>query len=191
MVHSADFPAGRIYIPRKRPMQDTTQAGTILIRDGSLLPEALQIESEPCVPGWRLVKDLDGYGLDRKIRAAGWAFFCMAGDIQATAFGIDTQKMVRKAIQRVLTSVKTERFNSPEITRVDLKHFLGLPYATVNARARHIQESIFLSTSEHVQPRDQVSIASAPGERRSQMRDAEPPWKEPIAQPSAATPVNL
>ena len=39
--------------------------GIILIKEGTLLPETLRFELEPCVPGWRLLKDLDGCGLDR------------------------------------------------------------------------------------------------------------------------------
>src|SRR5207302_3841485 len=51
-------------------------------------------ESECSVPGWRLVKDLDRCGLDQEIREAGWSFFCLAGEIRATVFGIDEEKMV-------------------------------------------------------------------------------------------------
>ncbi len=70
-----------------------------MIREGTSLPRTLHFESEPCVPGWRLVKHLDGYGLDRKIREAGWTFFCQAGESNATVFGIDKEKMVRRAIE--------------------------------------------------------------------------------------------
>jgi hypothetical protein len=30
--------------------------GTVLIKDWTLLPDVLQLESEPCATGWRLVK---------------------------------------------------------------------------------------------------------------------------------------
>lgn len=60
-------------------MPDTIKTGTILIKEGTVVPETVRFESEPCVPGWRLVMDLDGCGLDRKIREAGWTFFGMAG----------------------------------------------------------------------------------------------------------------
>jgi hypothetical protein len=40
-------------------MQQTIKAGTILIEDGTSLPEALRFESEACVPGWRSVKDME------------------------------------------------------------------------------------------------------------------------------------
>jgi hypothetical protein len=39
-------------------MPDTIKMGTILIKEGTLLPELLRFESEPCAPGWRLVKNL-------------------------------------------------------------------------------------------------------------------------------------
>ena len=76
---------------KKDQARDTIHAGTILIKDDTVLPEVLQIESEPCVPGWRLVKDLNGYALDRKVREAGWTFFCLAGEIRTIAFGADEQ----------------------------------------------------------------------------------------------------
>ena len=125
-------------------MPDTIKTGTILIKEGTLLPEVLRFESEPCAPGWRLVKNLDGYGLDRKIHEAGWTFFCLAGEIKATVFGFDEQKRVRGAVKRILANLKSEKFNSLEITRVATKRFLGVPYASVSARSRHIQESMFL-----------------------------------------------
>ena len=36
------------------------------------------LESEPYSGNWSLVKVLDGFALDRKIRASGWNFFFMA-----------------------------------------------------------------------------------------------------------------
>jgi hypothetical protein len=54
---------------KRTPMAETIKAGTVLIKEGALLPEALQFESEFCVPGWRLVKGLDGHALDREQRS--------------------------------------------------------------------------------------------------------------------------
>src|SRR5690349_15993470 len=103
-------------------MTDVTEEGRIFIRDGPLLPEILQFESEPYMPGWRSVKSLDGYALGRKIHAAGWTFFCQAGDIKAITFGIDEQQMVRRAMKRILAKVEP-KFNSLEITRVANQRF--------------------------------------------------------------------
>ena len=131
-------------------MPETFQTGAILIREGTLLPEALRFESESCAPGWRLVKNLDGYGLDRKIREAGWTFFCLTGETEATVFGIDREKMVRRAIERILANRKSEGFNCLEIMRVALlasKRFLGVRYVTVSAQSRHIREGAILVQS--------------------------------------------
>ena len=141
-------------------MADTIKTGTILIKEGTLLPEALQFESEPCATGWRLVKDLDGYGLDRKIHEAGWTFFCLAGEIKATIFGFEGQETVRRAVKRILAKLKSEKFNSLEITRVASKRFLGVPYASVSARSRHIQESLVLFRAKDLQEWDRARLAA-------------------------------
>jgi len=126
-------------------MRNTIEAGNILIKDGTPLPDALRIESQLCVPGWKLVADLDGFALDREIQRTGWTFFSLAGAVKATAFGVDTQKMVRRAIKHILASERSGKFNSLEVTRVTSKRFLGVSYMSVDAQSRHIQESYFLS----------------------------------------------
>src|SRR5216684_1439984 len=133
-------------------MLSTNGATAVLIREDIPLPANLSIESEVFLPGWRLIKNLDGYGLDREIREAGWTFFCLAGETRATVFGIDEEKMVRRAIEqilgnRVLANPRWEKSNSLEITQVAAvasKRFLGVSYVTVSARLRHIQEGIGL-----------------------------------------------
>jgi len=128
-------------------MADEITIGTILIKDGALLPKRLQFESEPCVPGWRFVKDFDGHALDREIQKTGWTFFCLAREIRATVFGIDERSMVRRAIERILARAKPEKFNSLEITRVasvGSERFPLVRYVTVSAQPRHIQEGLLL-----------------------------------------------
>ena len=142
-------------------MPDTIKAGTILIKEGILLPGALRLESEPCAPGWRLVKDVDGYRLHRKIHEAGWTFFFLAGEIKAIVFGSDGQNTVRRAVKRILANLKSEKFNSLEITRVASKRFLGVPYASVSAYSRHIQESMFLFRAKDLQEWDRARLAAA------------------------------
>jgi hypothetical protein len=142
-------------------MPDTTKTGLVLIKDGTLLPEGLRFESEPCGPGWRLVTNLDGYELDRRIHEAGWTFFCLAGEIKATAFGFDEQKAVRRALKRILAKLNSEKFNSLEITRVVMKSFLGVPYATARAHSRHIQKSMFLFQAPDPHAWDATQLAAA------------------------------
>ena len=127
-------------------MPETIKAGTILIKEGALLPEALRLESESCVPGWRLIKDLDGTDwIERSTKPDGpssaWA------EIKEAVFGIGGQKMVRRAIERILKSPKAEKFNSLEITQVasvSSERFPGIWYATLTAHPRHIHESLVL-----------------------------------------------
>ncbi|MGC2704775.1 MAG: hypothetical protein WA361_09710 [Candidatus Acidiferrales bacterium] len=125
-------------------MPETIKTGTVLIKDGALLPDALQFESEPCATGWRLVTNLDGYALDRKIHEAGWTFFCMAGEIKTIVCGFEGQKNARRAVKQILARMNSEKFNSLEITRVASKRFLGVSCVRVSACSRHIQESLFL-----------------------------------------------
>ena len=128
-------------------MQESIQAGAVLIREGTPMPGTLQFDTQSCVPGWRLVKHLDGYGFDRKIREAGWNFFCQGGETNATVFGIDKEKMAHRAIERILAVLKSKAFNSVAIVRVateSSKRFLGVGYLTVSAQSRHIQESSVL-----------------------------------------------
>jgi len=68
-------------------MPATVPVGTILIK--ALQPRMLSlgVESEPYSGTWRLVKVLDSFALDRKVRASGWNFFFMAAEVKAMFFG--------------------------------------------------------------------------------------------------------
>jgi hypothetical protein len=65
----------------------------------------------------------------------------MAGVIRTSVFGSDEEKTTRKAIKRVVEYMRSKKFNCLEITQVVAKRFLWLPFVTVSARSRHIQES--------------------------------------------------
>ena len=141
-------------------MTDMITAGTILIADGALMPESLRFESEPYSNGWRSVKNLDGHGLNRKVRDAGWTFFYLAGELKASVCGFDVGKTTNRAIKRILADRKSEKFNCLEITRVAAKRFLGLPYVSVSAHSRHIQESMFLSRAKRLTGWDRAPWAA-------------------------------
>jgi hypothetical protein len=130
-------------------MLNAIEAGRIFVRDGITLPKTVQIESEIYIPGWRLVKTLDGYGLGRKIHDARWTFFCLAYETKAAVFGMDEEKMMHRAIERILANRESEaeKFNSLEIARVAWwasERFFGIRHLAVSAQSRHIQESPFL-----------------------------------------------
>jgi hypothetical protein len=52
-------------------MQETIKPGTILIEEETPFPKSVTLESEPYSPGWKLVRGLDGYALNRKTQEAG------------------------------------------------------------------------------------------------------------------------
>jgi hypothetical protein len=145
-------------------MPDTIKPGTILIKEGTPLPETLRAESEPCAPGWQLVKDLDGFGFDRKFREAGWTFFRLAGQLGATVFGIDEQKTLSRAVEQVLAKLEPAESNCLEIMRVATgtsKHFLGVCYVTVSAQSRQIQAGTPLVRAKELPVANRVRSATA------------------------------
>lgn len=142
-------------------MADQISAGTILIKEGTLLPEGLQLESEPYSKGWRLVKNLGSSGLDRKLCEARWNLFYMAEEISAVVVGFDLEKTTHRAVERIAASMKSDGLNCLQIARVTAKRFLGLPYVTVSAHPRHIQESMVLFHAKRLAEWDQAKLAVA------------------------------
>ena len=125
-------------------MSANNTSGTILIRENTLLPAGLAVESEVFLPDWRVVKNLDRSTLARNIEGANWNFFYLAGEIRATVLGRDRSGTLRRAVRRVLAKQKGQKFNSLEITNVVSKRFLGIPFINITAHSRHIQQGIGL-----------------------------------------------
>jgi len=114
----------------------------VLIRDGALLPPDMAIESEPFLPGWRVVKNLDGYSLNRKIKEANWNFVHLTGEYKARVVGRAYAGTLRKGVTRILTELRGRRFNSLEITAVVIRRFVGLAFLSISANRRHIQDGL-------------------------------------------------
>ena len=129
-------------------MPDTNRARTILIREDTPLPANLPIESEAFLPGWRAVRNLDGYELGRKIEEANWNFFYLAGEIGAIALGREGPGTLRRAVKRILAKQEGQKFNSLEVTEIISKRFLGIPFMSVTAHSRHIQQGIGLNLAK-------------------------------------------
>lgn len=142
-------------------MWQAMNEGTVLFRDGTMFPEAFQCESESSPPGWRSFKGLDGYGLDRKFQSEGWHFFYFAGESKVTVVGHEGEKTIRKAIKRIQASLKLEKINSFEITRVAFKTFLGVPYTSLSFHMRNIQESMLLLGDQTGQPWKDARLTAA------------------------------
>jgi hypothetical protein len=145
-------------------MADAIKMGTILIREGTLLPAGVPLESDVFLPGWRLVKNFEGDGLDQKFHEAGCTFLSVAGEIGATVFGLDEQKTLRKAVEQILAKRGSAEFNSVEIMRVaweTSKRFLGVRSVTVSAQSRDIQEGASLSRAKDLSVKERARLAAA------------------------------
>lgn len=130
-------------------MAPTVDVGTVLIGEESpRVAEVLALQSEPYFQNWSVVTALNGSTLDEKVRAARWNFFFLAEEVKAMFFGAIGATKVQGALQRVARKVETQGFNCLEVTGIVAKRFLGVPYATVSAHSRHIQQGCQLDSIE-------------------------------------------
>jgi hypothetical protein len=126
-------------------MPQTIQVGTILVKESPLMPELVGLEIERYSGNWNLVRTLDGFALDRKIRGAGWNFFFMAAEVKTMFFEALGEKKIQNALHRIFEKVRRQPYNALEVTGIVRKRFLGVPYTLVSAHSRHIQQSCYLN----------------------------------------------
>jgi hypothetical protein len=129
-------------------MSQTIQVGTILIEDHPRFAERLGIKSEPYTANWRMIEGVDALALDRKIHAAGWNFFSLAGEVRSLFFGTPQAGSIRKALKRMLAKVSQQNFNCLEVKGIASRRFAGVPYTIISAYRRHIQKGWQLDESE-------------------------------------------
>ena len=127
-------------------MTQQVQAGSVLIADRLEGLRAVHIESDPYGRHWSLVRHLSGFDFDRMICRAGWNFFFLAGEVTATFLGGLTPGRIRKALTGILGRVSHQHFNCLEVTAIRARSFLGLPYTTISAHWRHIQQDCRLDS---------------------------------------------
>ncbi|MFZ0807380.1 MAG: hypothetical protein WAN03_14385 [Candidatus Sulfotelmatobacter sp.] len=129
-------------------MPATIQVGTILMKEWPAMKQRLGLESEPCAGEWNRLTVMDGFTLDRKIHAAGWNFFFLATEVKVMFLGGMGAAKIQNAVTRILAKVKPLHFNGLEITEIAAQRFLGVPYVTVTAHSRHVQQSCNLDSHE-------------------------------------------
>ena len=123
-------------------------AGSLFIREDTLLPGGLIIETEAFIPGWRAVRNCDGYRLGRKIEEAKWNFFYLAGEVRSIVFGRVGPESLRRAVRSILAKPEARKFNSLEVTGTRSRWFLGIPFVSVTANFRHIQQGLALDPAK-------------------------------------------
>jgi len=105
----------------------------------------LRLASAPDANGWKSLESAGRSEFEQKVRRAGWIFFLKPAEITATVVGFDAQKALLTAFERISASVKSQECNSLQITRVESKSFLLVPYVSVTAHSRHLQERPFFA----------------------------------------------
>ena len=93
----------------------------------------------------QVVTNLQALALDREIQKTGWTFFCSTDEAKTSTFGIDSTKMVHRAIEAILARMTSARFNSLEILKVKFvksERFPLVLHLTFSSRWRHIQQDV-------------------------------------------------
>ena len=116
------------------------QAGTMMVYQSANL-QALAVESEPYFRNWHSLGIVESLGLDRLVRAKGWSLFFIAGEITTVVPAWGGHYTLRRGMKRLLARTRLQRLNCLEVTDVRRKYFLGIPYLSISAHPRHIQEA--------------------------------------------------
>ena len=125
-------------------MPSSIQIGSILIKEQPLMNQHFGLESDSYSQNWSVVRAVNGFSLDRKVRAAGWNSFFMAPEVQANAFGSIRAGSLLTALQRIFSKVRGDDFNCLEVTGIAARNLFGIPYVVVAAHSRHIQKGFRL-----------------------------------------------
>ncbi len=128
-------------------MPNQVQPGTMMVRQSVIL-QSLGVESEPYCENWRSLSVRDSSCLDHKVRAAGWNLFFMAGELRAVVPAWGGQNSLRRGVKRLLAQTLLQDFNCLEVSHILRKRFLGIPYVSIAAHPRHIQEGCQIQSVE-------------------------------------------
>lgn len=128
-------------------MPNHIQTGTIMVQPSEGL-RCLGIESEPYHGSWQSLAILESSGLDQKLHDSGWKFFYMADELKTVVPAWGGQTTLRRGIKRLLAQTRLQHFNCLEVTHVLRKRFLGIPYLSVAAHSRHIQQGARIHSVE-------------------------------------------
>ena len=141
-------------------MSNQVQAGTMMVQQSASI-RSLGIKSEPYSGSWRSLGILESSGLDRKVRAAGWNLFFMAGELRAVVPAWGGKNSLRRGVKRLLAQTRLQHFNCLEVSHILKKHFFGIPYVSIAAHSRHIQDG---SQIHSIEQRSQDAVRSTGSE---------------------------
>jgi hypothetical protein len=120
-------------------MENTIQAGTMLVQQSALL-QSLGAKGEIYSDQWCSLGTHESAELDGKLRAAGWNLFFLADELRTMVPAWGGQKALRAGVKRLLARAKAQQFNCMQLSNILREHFLGIPFVSVVAHARHLQQ---------------------------------------------------
>ncbi len=123
--------------------------GTILIEQGTLVPPCFRMETASDADEWMSLADnIDFEERAVELAATGWTFFYLAGEVRASAFGFDAQKNVHTALEKLIAGMGARQCNCIEIDEVATHTFFGVPWVSITAHSRRIQQGSILPAGE-------------------------------------------
>ncbi len=128
-------------------MSNTIQAGTMLVQQSALL-HSLGTKGEIYSDQWCSLGAHESAGLDRKLRDAGWNFFFMADELRTIVPPWGGQRTLRAGVKRLLARTRAQQFNCMQLSNVLQERFLGIPFISVVAHARHVQQGSRMESLE-------------------------------------------
>jgi hypothetical protein len=128
-------------------MSNKIQAGTMLVQQSALL-HSLGTQGEIYSDQWYSLGANESAGLDRKLRAAGWNFFFMADELRTIVPPWGGEKTLRAGVKRLLARTRAQQFNCMQLSNVLRERFLGIPFLSVVAHARHVQQGSRMESLE-------------------------------------------
>lgn len=119
--------------------------GTMMIREGMLLPESAQLESCHYSKSWRALIGVDSFAFDQKLSGTGLRLFSLAGELKALEFGWGPSA-VRRALNRIFSRLRKLDVNCMQVTEIESVRILGLPCVAIRADSFHVQSGWWLQS---------------------------------------------
>lgn len=120
---------------------------TVFLRDGCILPDQIDLHTEPFCKNWSVATGMLASELDAGIRRVGWHFMRMTDSQSSLGIGITPESATQRALINAFERLKGG-FNSAELETLQITNCLGLQIAKVTLHARQIQKHTSLAHAE-------------------------------------------
>ena len=119
--------------------------GTMMMREGMLLPESAQVESRHYSKAWRVLIGVDSFAFDQKLSGTELRLLFLAGELKVLEFGWGPSA-VRRGINRIFSRLRKLDANCMQVTEIKSVRILGLPWVAIRADSFHIQSGRWLQS---------------------------------------------